>query len=299
MDRLLALEAFVAIADQGGFAAAARSLRLSAPAVTRAIAGLEARLGVTLFHRSTRAVALTDEGRAFLCRCREILAALREAETAAMGRQSAPQGTLFVTAPVAFGQLHVMPVVTALLAAHPRLSLRLMLIDRNVRIVEEGIDVAVRIGPLAESALLARRIGAVGRWAVASPGYLAEHGAPRTPAELKRHALIGVNGVSAASEWRFGATGRTVVPIRPRLLVNTNDAAIAAAEAGTGIAYQLSYQVAAGVAAGRLVRVLADHAIAPRPVSLLFEAGRAATPAVRLFADAMHARAREALGGAL
>lgn len=296
MDRLLALEIFVAIADQGGFAAAARSLRLSAPAVTRAIAGLEERLGVTLFHRSTRAVTLTDEGRAFLARCREILTDLREAEIATMGRQSVPQGTLFVTAPVAFGHLHVMPVVIALLAAHPRLSIRLMLIDRNVRIVEEGIDAAVRIGPLVDSALRARKIGEVYRFAVASPGYLAEHGAPAIPAELKHHALIGVNGVNAATEWRFGTKGKTVVPIRPRLLVNTNDAAIAAAEAGTGIAYQLSYQVAVGIAAGRLVRVLADHAVEPRPVSLVFEASRAATPAVRLFADAMHARAKEVLG---
>lgn len=286
----------MAVADHGGFAAGARANRMSPPAMTRAIAALEAHLGVALFHRSTRAVSLTEEGTAFLSRARAILAELRDAELVAMGAQDTPQGTLIVTAPVAFGQRHVVPVTNALLAAHPRLSVRLLLIDRNVRIVEEGIDVAVRIGPLADSSLIARRIGAVTRIAVASPAYLAEHGTPAGPHELRNHALIGVTAVNPATEWRFGAKREMAVAIRPRMLVNTNDAAIHAAEAGIGIAYQLSYQVDDAIAEGRLVPLLADFCVTAIPVHLVFGASRAGTPAVRAFADAMQARAAEVLG---
>ncbi|RJF90663.1 LysR family transcriptional regulator [Sphingomonas cavernae] len=298
MDRLQALEALVAVADHGGFAAGARAIRMSPPAMTRIIAALEAHLGVALFHRSTRAVTLTEEGAAFLASSRRVLDDLRTAELAAMGGQDAPQGMLIVTAPVAFGQRHVVPVTNALLSAHPRLAIRLLLIDRNVRIVEEGIDVAVRIGPLADSSLVARKIGEVARVAVASAGYLAEHGAPADPQELKRHALIGVTAVNPATEWRFGAKGEVGVAIRPRLLVNTNDAAIQAAEAGIGIAYQLSYQVDEAIAAGRLAPVLTEYWRGPIPVHLVFGASRAGTPAVRAFADAMQARAVEVLHNA-
>lgn len=295
MDRLQALEAFVAVADHGGFAAGARAIRMSPPAMTRIVAALEAHLGVALFQRSTRAVRLTEEGTAFLVRARAVLSDLRDAEFAAMGGQQAPQGMLIVTAPVAFGQRHVVPVVNALLAAHPRLSVRLLLIDRNVRIVEEGIDVAVRIGPLADSSLVARKIGEVARVAVASPAYLVQHGAPGHPRALRDHALIGVTAVTPATEWRFGAQGEIGVAIRPRFLVNTNDAAIQAAEAGIGIAYQLSYQVDDAIAVGRLVPLLAEYRRAPIPVHLVFGASRAGTPSVRVFADAMQARAAEVL----
>jgi len=297
MDRFETLTAFVAVADQRGFAAAARALNIPPPAITRAVAGLERHLGVTLFHRSTRAVSLTDEGAAFLERARRILVDLREAEQVVMGGRSVPRGQLYVTAPVMFGRLHVLPVIGALLAKHDGLSARMMLLDRNVRIVEEGIDVAVRIGALADSALRTIAIGSVEQTIVASPAYLAEQGIPATPAELAGHRCIAGSGVRTGNGWPFGAKSETIVEIVPRLTINTIEATIAAAEAGLGLANVLSYQSADAIAAGRLVRVLAEHAPSPMPVSLLYDAGRAAMPAVRTFIEAMRERARLAAWG--
>ncbi|HZF45564.1 MAG TPA: LysR family transcriptional regulator [Sphingomonadaceae bacterium] len=297
MDRFESLTAFVAVADQRSFAAAARSLQASPPAITRAIASLERHLGVTLFHRSTRSVSLTDDGAAFLDRARRILIDLREAEHIVMGGRSAPRGQIYITAPVMFGRLHVLPVVSELLVEYRDLSARMMLIDRNVRIVEEGIDVAVRIGALNDSSLRAIPIGSVHQTIVASPAYLAEHGVPASPADLAGHRCIAGSGIRAGGIWPFGPKGETVVNVVPRLTVNTVDATLAAAEAGLGIANLLSYQTASAIAGGRLVRVLADHAPPPIPVSLLFEAGRAAMPAVRLFIEAMKERGRERVSG--
>ncbi len=297
MDRFVTLTAFVAVADRRGFAAAARALGTSPAAITRAVAALERHLGVTLFHRSTRAVSLTNEGAAFLDRARRILADLREAEQVVMGGRSAPRGQLYVTAPVMFGRLHVLPVIDALLATHDGLSARMMLLDRNVRIVEEGIDVAVRIGALADSALRVVAIGSVQQTIVASPAYLAGHGVPASPADLDAHRCIVGSGVRVGSAWPFGARGDTIVEVVPRLTVNTVDATIAAAEAGLGLANMLSYQSAEAIAAGRLVRVLGDHAPPPMPVSLLYDAGRAAMPAVRAFVEAMRERARQRAWG--
>ncbi|MGQ3102256.1 MAG: LysR family transcriptional regulator [Sphingopyxis solisilvae] len=293
MDRLLTLEMFVAVADEGGFAAAARKLNSSPPAVTRGIAALEARLGTILFHRSTRAVALTDAGAAFLDQARRILADLAGAERALRGAAAVPGGQLHLTAPVMFGRLHVLPVAGALIAAHPALAVRMMLIDRNVRIVEEGIDVAVRIGALADSGLKAVRIGWVRQMLVASPAYLARRGAPQAIAELAGHELIGTMGPRAAGEWQL-ASGKWRLDPRPRLVLNTVDGALAAAEAGLGIANLLSYQIADALDAGRLIALLADEQPPPLPVHLLFEPSRAGLPAVRAFVDAMKARMRTA-----
>ncbi len=293
MDRLQTLEMFVAVAGEGGFAAAARKLGSSPPAVTRGIAALEARLGTALFHRSTRAVALTDAGTAFLGEARRLLGELADAERAVRGAQAEPRGQLYLTAPVMFGRLHVLPVVDALLIEHDELSVRMMLIDRNVRIVEEGIDVAVRIGALADSTLKAARIATVRQMLVASPAYLARRGAPATIADLAAHDVIGVEGPRTTNEWQL-ASGRWRIERRPRLTVNTVDGAIAAAEAGQGIANLLSYQVAAAVDAGRLVALLPDEQPPALPVHLLFEPSRAALPSVRLFVDAMKARMRMA-----
>lgn len=293
MDRLLTLEMFVAVASEGGFAAAARKLGSSPPAVTRGIAALEARLGTSLFHRSTRAVALTDAGTAFLGQARRILAELAGAERELRGAAAEPRGQLHLTAPVMFGRLHVLPVVGDLMAQHRDLMVRMMLIDRNVRIVEEGIDVAVRVGPLADSGLKAVRVGAVRQMLVASPAYLARRGAPATVAELAGHDLIGTMGPRWTSEWQF-ATGRWRLDAPPRLVVNTVDGVLAAAEAGLGIANLLSYQLAEAVDAGRLISLLADEQPPALPVHLLFEPSRAALPAVRLFIDAMKARLRMA-----
>lgn len=293
MDRLLTLEMFVAVASEGGFAAAARRLGSSPPAVTRGIAALEARLGTSLFHRSTRAVVLTDAGAAFLDQARRILADLAGAEREIRGAEAVPRGQLHLTAPVMFGRLHVLPVVGALMAEHRELSARMMLIDRNVRIVEEGIDVAVRIGPLADSGLKAVRVGRVRQMLVASPAYLARRGAPAAVADLAGHDLIGTMGPRSTNEWQF-ANGRWRLGTPPRLIVNTVDGVLAAAEAGLGIANLLSYQLAEAVDAGRLISLLADEQPPALPVHLLFEPSRARLPAVRLFVEAMKARMRMA-----
>lgn len=291
MGRLEAFGMFVGVADHGGFAAAARVLNASPPAVTRGIAALEAHLGVVLFHRSTRAVSLTDEGLRLLDRVRPILAELADAERQARGALAEPSGQLYVTAPVAFGRLHVLPVVTELLDRHSGLDIRMMMIDRNVRIIEEGIDVAVRIGELTDSSLKAIRIGAVRQTIVASPAYLARHGVPDRPEALASHKMIATTGPRAADQWRFGDKGKTRVTVKPRLLLNTVDSTIAAAEAGVGIANLLSYQVDDGLAAGRLVEILRPDAPVRIPVHLLFEASRGKSPATRAFLDAMSSRA--------
>lgn len=293
MDRLLTLEMFVAVANEGGFAAAARKLGSSPPAVTRGIAALEARLGTSLFHRSTRAVALTDAGAAFLEQARRILADLAGAERELRGADAEPRGQLHLTAPVMFGRLHVLPVVAVLMAQHKELAVRMMLIDRNVRIVEEGIDVAVRIGPLADSGLKAVRIGWVRQMLVASPAYLARRGAPQTIPDLAAHDLIGTMGPRATNEWQL-ASARWRLDPRPRLVLNTIDGVLAAAEAGQGIANLLSYQLAEAVDAGRLIAVLTGEQPPALPVHLLFEPSRAGLPAVRLFIAAMKVRARMA-----
>ena len=293
MDRLLTLEMFVAVATEGGFAAAARKLGSSPPAVTRGIAALEARLGTVLFRRSTRAVALTDAGAAFLEQARRILADLAGAERALRGAEAEPRGQLHLTAPVMFGRLHVLPVVGELMAQHRELAVRMMLIDRNVRIIEEGIDVAVRIGPLADSGLKAVRVGRVRQTLVASPAYLARRGAPATVADLAAHDLIGTMGPRWTNEWQF-ARSRWRLGAPPRLVINTVDGVLAAAEAGLGIANLLSYQLAEALDAGRLISLLADDAPPALPVHLLFEPSRAGLPAARLFIEAMKARMRMA-----
>jgi DNA-binding transcriptional LysR family regulator len=295
MDRLHTLEMFVAVAETGGFASAARALRASPPAVTRGVAELEARLGVTLFHRSTRAVSLTHEGAGLLDRARRILADLADAERQASGTRLDPSGQLYVTASVVFGRLHVMPVVAELIDRHAALDIRLMLFDRNVRIVEEGIDVAVRIGPLADSSLRAVRIGGVRQAIVASPAYLARHGVPTGPASLAVHRLIRSTGPRGAGEWKLGA--REPASLRARVTLNTIDAAIEAAEAGVGLANLLDYQVEDALRSGRLIEVLKPQRPEVLPVSLLFEASRANAPSTRAFIDAMHARAAHCAWG--
>jgi DNA-binding transcriptional LysR family regulator len=288
---------FVAVADEGSFSAAARKLGVSPPAVTRGIAELEARLGSILFHRSTRAVSLTNDGAGFVGQARHIIATLAEAERQIAGTRLDPGGQLYVTAPVQFGRMHVTPVVAELIDRHAALDIRLMLFDRNVRIVEEGIDIAVRIGPLADSALRAVKIGGVRQVIVASPAYLARYGTPTNPAALSSHRLIASSGPRSANEWRFG--GRQIAPVRPRLTLNTVDAAIAAAEAGAGLANFLDYQVEEARDSGRLIEVLPSKTPLILPVSLLFEASRSNMPSTRAFIDAMRERAHQCRWGSV
>ena len=248
MDRLNAMRAFAAVADRGSFAEAARQLRLSPAAVTRAVAGLEGALGLSLLNRTTRSVRLTQRGAQYLERCKQILADIEDADRQARGDDAAPRGQLTVAAPLSFGRLHVLPVVNGMLRDYPDLAVRLMLSDRIVHLAEDGIDVAVRIGDPADSALMAIKLGEVRRILTASPDYIARRGLPDRPAALSRHDVITFEGIDATNEWQFGSIS---VRVEPRLIVNSADAAIDAAIAGIGITRTLSLPGASGGAAWR------------------------------------------------
>jgi DNA-binding transcriptional LysR family regulator len=287
MDRLEALKTFIAVADRSSFAEAARQLNMSATTATRAVKDLEQDLGVTLFMRTTRSVRLTDEGTSYLERCRAAIADLDAAEEEVRGGGAEPRGVLVVTAPVVYGRLHVLPIIDRLIRTHPALDARLMLIDRIVRMVDEGIDVAVRIADLSDSALHATRVAEVRKVVVASPDYLAQCGEPRSATDLHDHTLITFDGFAGpAGEWRFGASGKPTVRIAPRLATNSADAAIAAAMAGLGITRALSYQVAAEINSGALKPLLVDLEPPPVPVNLVFQGLRRSSPNIRAFIEA-------------
>ncbi len=286
MDRLREMEVFVAVAESGGFAKAARALQLSPPAITRAVAGLEARLGVRLLNRTTRSLSLTEPGRRFLASARRLLGELEAAERDAAGEAAQPRGHLSVTASATFGRAALTPVVLAFLAAHPQVRVSALLVDRVVNLVEEGLDLAVRIGPLPDSSLIARRLGAVRRLLVASPGYLAAHGRPDTPADLARHSLIGFTGLMPNQRWHYQAASRPQqVAVVPRFEVNDALAALAAAEQGQGITLGLSYMLAEPIRAGRLVPVLEPFAPPPVPVHLVYPQSGLVAPKLRAFVD--------------
>jgi DNA-binding transcriptional LysR family regulator len=292
MDRLQCMGAAVAVADSRGFAGAARKLGLSAPAVTRAVAALEQHLGVALFVRTTRTVRLTEAGTRYVDDARRILAELDEADEAAAGINATPRGTLGITAPVLFGRLYVMPGIVDYLSRYPQVAVQALFLDRVVNLIDEGLDVGVRIGELPDSSLHAVRVGQVRRVLCASPAYLQAHGRPTRVAELSEHSLIAATGISSSPEWTFGGTGnKHSVRVQPRLVVNTNDAAITATCAGFGIARLLSYQVVEQVAAGELERVLDDDATA-LPVHVVYREGRRASAKVRSFVDLVVARLR-------
>ncbi|MSO99300.1 MAG: LysR family transcriptional regulator [Rhodospirillaceae bacterium] len=285
MDRLDLFKGFVAVAEAKSFARAARILRRSPAAMTRAIAALEQSLGAALFRRTTRSVTLTDDGTVMLDHARRILAEVDLAQAAFSGTALQPHGLLVVTASVIFGRLHIVLIVAQLLAAHPKLDVRLVLVDRTVRLVEEGIDVAVRIAELPDSALHAVKVSEVQRVLVASPSYLKSHGTPKTLNQLREHDIISFEGLSPNDEWRLGGKGSQVFRYKPRLAVNSADAAIAAAMSGLGITRVLSYQVAQDLAAGRLRTVLDDLAPPPTPVNLVYQAQRSGSVNVRAFLD--------------
>ena len=286
MDRLQAMTTFVAVVDSGGFASAARKLNLSPPVVTRAVAELEERLGLRLLTRTTRVVRVTDAGARFAEDCRRILAEIEEAETVATGTHAAPRGTLTLTAPVLFGHLYVTPVLVRYLQHYPEVDAQCLFLDRVVNVVEEGIDVAVRIGELPDSSLQAVRVGRVRRVLVAAPAYLKAQGVPQRPEDLARHAIVSASGVTPVSEWRFNDAGKPLLQrMQPRMRTTTNDSAIAAAVAGLGITRLLSYQVAAHVRSGALQVLLEDFESAPLPVHVVHHEGRRATQKVRAFID--------------
>jgi DNA-binding transcriptional LysR family regulator len=286
MDRIGSVAAFVEVAERRSFAEAARRLGRSPTAITRAIGELEARLGVRLLNRTTRAVNVTEAGERFLAGARRVLADLDEIERAAAGEGTAPRGELRVTAPILFGRLHVEPIVIEFLDRFPDVSVALSLIDRPVDLVEEGLDVAVRIGTLAESSAVARRVGALHRIVVAAPDYLARRGTPKAPAELAAHAIVAFSGIAGVDRWVFGGPGgEASIAIRPRLVVSTAEAAVDAARAGFGMTRVLSYQAAEDIARGTLRRLLQAHEGAELPVHLLYPGGRHPPPKLRAFLD--------------
>lgn len=282
MDRFDELAIFVAIIDTGSLAAAARRLRRSAPAVTRALAALEDRVSARLVERTTRRLSPTTAGRELAERARAILG---DYDAALLGASAAPiRGLVRVTAPVLFGRRHVAPVVNGFLDSYPETQVELVLQDSNLDLIEEGLDVAIRIDHLAHSALLVRRVGEVRRTVVASPGYLADHGIPRHPRDLANHQTI--SSARGPREWRFGPTRRgPVVRISPRLLANEMEAQLLAVRAGRGIARVLSYQVTDELAGGTLVRLLREFEPPPIPVQLLARSGEHMAPKVRAFLD--------------
>jgi DNA-binding transcriptional LysR family regulator len=283
MDRLDELAVFVRIVEEGSLVRAARHLRRSPPAVTRALATLEDRIGVRLVDRTTRRLAPTEAGRALYDRARTLVA---DYEAATAGAREAPvRGLLRITAPVQFGRRHIAPLAARFLDAHDGVEIELMLNDRNVDLIEEGIDVALRIGVLADSSLTARPVGHVRRLWVASPAYLGRHGTPRSPADLVRHeVLLGTS--RGAMEWSFAGTRRGA-PLRlaGRLRVDDVETRLRAARDGRGIAQFLSYQVADDLAAGRLVRLLRSFEQSPLPVQLLTKGRAHRAPKIDAFLD--------------
>jgi DNA-binding transcriptional LysR family regulator len=286
MDRLSAMAAFIAIVDEGGFAAAARKLGQSPPAVTRAVAELESRMGVRLLTRTTRSVRLTDAGTRYAADCRRILADVADSEASTIGAHSQPRGHLVVTAPVLFGSMYVMPIVAEYLDRYPETDVSCWYVDRVVNLIEEGIDVAIRIGELADSSLQAVGVGRVDRVVCASRRYLKRHGVPREPRELGEHRIVSAGAVTPTQEWSFVAEGRPLrVRIRPRLSTTSNDSAIAAALGGFGITRVLSYQIAPHLEAGKLERVLKSYEPPPLPIHVVHREGRHAAQKARAFVD--------------
>ncbi|MCC5809645.1 MAG: LysR family transcriptional regulator [Ectothiorhodospiraceae bacterium] len=295
MDRFHLMTVFIAVADAGSFAGAARHLRLSPPAVTRAVAELEERLGVRLLTRTTRMVGVTEAGASYLDDCRRILQDLKEADESATGLAATPRGQLNVTAPVLFGRLFVLPTLLDYLEGYPEVNANAVFLDRIVNLVDEGFDVAVRIGQLPDSSLRAARVGQVRRVICGSPDYFERHGWPMHPDDLSRHRIVMARGLSLQPAWTlFPVAGENGVSYRlpPRLVINTNEGAVEAAAAGWGVTRLLSYQIAPQLERGELVTVLDDFEAAPLPVHIVHREGRRPTAKVRAFIDLLAERLR-------
>jgi len=291
MDRLAAINVFVAIAEAGSLSAAGRRLGMPLSTVSRYLAALEAQVGVRLITRTTRELALTEPGRHYLQSCRRIVAELEAAELRLAGEHQEPQGELAVTAPVVFGRLHVQPVVVEFLRMFPRVTARLLLVDRTVDLIEEGLDVSVRIGALPDSSLIAARVGSIRHITCASPAYLASRGRPSSPQELRNHDCISFTALSPVERWSFAGPKPQRVNLHPRLTVNTAEAAIDAAVAGLGITRVLSYQAARPVADGSLENFEPEE----MPVNILHREDRLPQAKVESFIAFAVPRLRKAL----
>ena len=295
MNRLAAINVFVAIAEAGSLSAAGRRLGMPLSTVSRYLAALEDQVGVRLITRTTRELALTEPGRHYLQSCRRIVAELEAAELRLAGEHQEPQGELAVTAPVVFGRLHVQPVVVEFLRMFPRVTARLLLVDRTVDLIEEGLDVSVRIGALPDSSLIAARVGSIRHITCASPAYLASRGRPSSPQELRNHDCISFTALSPVEQWSFAGPKPQRVNLHPRLTVNTAEAAIDAAVAGLGITRVLSYQAARPVADGSLRLILENFEPEEMPVNILHREDRLPQAKVESFIAFAVPRLRKAL----
>lgn len=285
MDRLQCMKVLVKVADTGSFADAARQLNMSPPGVSRAIAYLEDLVGARLFMRTTRSINLTASGQRYVEDCRRILTDIEEAQASAGGSYASPAGLLTVTAPVLFGQLHVMPIMTAFLNQNPSVIGRVLLFDRVVNLVEEGIDVAIRIGHLADSSYNAIRVGSVRRVICGAPSYFDLNGEPDKPSQLAHHTVIATTSSSAPVDWRFENTPKATIAFHPRLYCNTVEAAISAAVGGWGLTRALSYQVAKPIAEGKLRTTLEAFETEPLPIHVVHAQGRHVSAKTRAFID--------------
>jgi DNA-binding transcriptional LysR family regulator len=299
MDRLEAMSVFAAVVDGGSLSAASRRLNVPLATVSRKLADLEAHLKTRLITRSTRRLELTDAGRDYLEACRQILEQVDEAESAASGAYAMVKGRLVVAAPIVFGRMHVVPVAVGFLAAHPEVDIQLRLGDRNVDLIEEHVDVALRIGTLPDSNLVATQLGGIRRVVCASPAYLERHGSPQVPGELSAHRCITFDGLEAAAAWVFASAHGQMQRVRvcSRMTVSTADAAIEAAVLGLGLTRVLSYQVADALQDGRLVRVLFEHEPPAVPASLIYPGQGRLPMKTRAFIDFAASRLRERLRG--
>ena len=294
MDRLSQMEMFVAVIENKGFAAAARSLGVSPPAVTRGINALEENLGVQLIQRTTRSIRVTELGQQYLNACRQVIETVNDANERVTGLLFEPRGHLTITAPVMFGRIYVMPVITKFLRKFPEVNISARFLDRVVDLLGEGIDLAIRIGPLSDSSYRAKRIGESYIVACANKQYLKRHGEPKSPDELGAHTLITSTAGESTRAWDFGRKySRHKLHSRVRLDVSTNDAAISAALAGLGITRVLSYQVADELRTGTLVRILEAFEPPPQPIHVVHHEDRRGTAAMRQFIDTLDEELRK------
>lgn len=292
MDKLRAMQVFVQIVESGSLTAAADALNVAVPSVVRSLAALEHAVGVRLLNRTTRRSSLSDEGREYYERCRRVLAEVDAADAALSARRVKPKGRLRLTAPVTYGRMHVAPVVLALAARYPAVEVELLLLDRVVDLVEEGIDAAIRIAHLPESSLVATRLGETGRVLCAAPAYLRAAGTPQAPADLATHRCVLFTGLAGDNEWSFGRDAPTRVRIRPVLRTNQFDVALDAVLQGLGCGQFLSYQVEAMMAKRKLTRILAAHAPPAVPIQVVYPHARLLSPNVRAFVDLAVSRLR-------
>ncbi|MAO90249.1 MULTISPECIES: LysR family transcriptional regulator [unclassified Hwanghaeella] len=293
MDRFQALETFIAVAETGAFNGAAQRLGQSPPAVTRIIAQLEARLGVTLFLRTTRQVRLSESGERFLHDARRVLSDLRDAEASVTGSHGRPRGLLRITAPVLFGRYYITPILAEMLDLYPEMRVQALLLDRVVNLAEEGLDIAIRIGVPEDSSLSAIRVGAVRPVVFAAPDYLARHGTPAVPSDLTSHSILQAGNIENAANWPFQKEGdRLTVRVTPRMTVNDNQAVLDLVRAGRGIGRLLSYQVALALDSGAVVPVLEAFAAPSLPIHILHGEGHRTSAKLRVAADLLRDRLR-------